>query len=201
MLVARDRLMHTPSDTRAAVLANLLGRRTIHSFRRDPVDDSAIEDALLAAIHAPNHRLTAPWRFVRVGRETRTRLAEIAVRLAAKPGVPLDPVKADDTRRKLLDPHELIVVSIVKSDDPAIAREDYASAACAIGNLSLALWACGIGAKWGTGKVTRDAATCALLGIDPAHEEVVGFVQVGVPASVPETPRRPALGSLVRRLP
>ncbi|MBI5850839.1 MAG: nitroreductase [Planctomycetes bacterium] len=193
--------MSDPSDARSAVLANLLGRRTIHSFRRDPVDDRTIEDALLAAVHAPNHRMTAPWRFVRVGRETRAQLAEIAVRIASKPGLPHDPAKADDTRRKLLDPHDLIVVSIVKNDDAAIAREDYASAACAIGNLSLALWACGIGAKWGTGRITRDAATHALLGIDPAREEIVGFVQVGVPASVPATPPRPALASLVRRLP
>ena len=56
-------------------------RRTIHSYRAEPLPEGAVERALEAAVMAPNHRLTFPWRFVRVGGETRSLLAELAVRL------------------------------------------------------------------------------------------------------------------------
>lgn len=193
--------MQPPANSAEPVLNALLERRTIHAYRRDPVDSRAVERALEAAIHAPNHRMTIPWRFVRVGRTTRARLAEIAVRLRAKPGVPVAPPIADEIRSKLLDPPELIVVAVVRQPDPAIAREDYASAACAIQNLSLALFAQGIGSKWSTAKVASDAETYTVLGIDPAQQEIIGFVTAGLPAAVPATPPRPALDTLVRVLP
>ncbi len=186
---------------RDLVLATLTGRRTVHAYTRDPVPDAIIELSLAAAILAPNHRLTAPWRFVRGGRETRGRLAEIAVRLKGKPGAAPDAKTADGIRQKLLDPHELIVVSIVRAADPAVAREDYASAACAIQNLQLALWAHEVASKWSTGKLTQDPETHATLGIDAAQQEIIGFVHVGIADVVPPTPPRPALASLVRKLP
>ncbi|MFO1054742.1 MAG: nitroreductase [Planctomycetota bacterium] len=179
----------------------ILQRRTIHDYTREAVDDAAIERALVAAIHAPNHRMTTPWRFVRVGRRTREGLADIAVGHRQKPGAPLDPARVAEIRDKLLAPHELIVVSLVRTTDPAIAREDYASAACAIQNLHLALWADGIGSKWSTGKVSQDPQSYALLGVDPAREEIIGFVWVGRAKTVPAKPPRPELAAVVRRLP
>lgn len=179
----------------------LLGRRTVHAYRPEPIRDGVIERALAAAILAPNHRLTFPWRFTRIGPGTRAAIADVAVALKKKPGVDL----ADDARAairaSILAPAEAIAVSVVRSPDPAIAREDYASAACAIQNLCLSLFGDGVASKWTTGKVTSHPDTYRTLGIDPAREEIVGFVWAGVAASEPNRPARPALESLVRRLP
>lgn len=179
----------------------LLERRTVHSLTRDPVPDAAIERALVAATHAPNHRLTFPWRFVRVGRETRQPLADLAVRLQTEKKGPLPPEAETKVRAKILDPHELIVVSVVRDPDPMIAREDYASAACAIQNIHLSLWADGVASKWGTGAPTRHPEGYALFGLDPDRDEIVGFVWVGIAAKVPPAPARPPLADLVRQLP
>lgn len=179
----------------------LRSRRTIHDYLAEPVAEAAIENALAAAIEAPNHRLTVPWRFVRIGPVTRARIADRAVELGTKPGTVLGDAEVARIRSKIEAPFDLVVVSLVRHADPAIAREDYASGACAIQNLMLSLWAAGIGSKWSTGKITRDPATYAAAGVDVEREEIIGFVWVGRAAKIPARPPRPDLASLVRRLP
>ena len=179
----------------------LLGRRTIHRYARDPLPDAAIDRALAAAILAPNHRLTFPWRFTRVGRATREPIAALACRLKAKPDQPCAGELAEKVRGKILNPAELVVVSLVREPIPEIAREDYASAACAIQNLSLSLHAEGVGTKWSSGKVTRHPETYELLRIDAEREEIIGFVWAGIAANEPATPERPPLDDVVRSLP
>ena len=179
----------------------LLERRTVHAFTRDPVPDGAIRRALEAAVHAPNHRLTMPWRFLRVGRRTRERLVELALRLAAPQDGPPPKAQVDRVRAKILDPHELIVVSTVRDQDPLIAREDHAATSCAIQNLQLSLWSEGVASKWGTGTPTRHPDGYAILGIDPEREEIAGFVWVGMPKVIPAKPERPPAGHFVKILP
>lgn len=179
----------------------LRSRRTIHDYLPEPVDEAAIEAALAAAIEAPNHRMTVPWRFVRVGPVTRSKIADRAVELGTKPGTVLGPSEVARIRSKIESPFDLVVVGLVRNSDPAIAREDYASGACAIQNLMLSLWAAGIGSKWSTGKITRDAATYAAVGVDVERIEIIGFVWIGRAAKVPARPPRPTLAELVRRLP
>ena len=57
-------------------------------------------------------------------------------------------------------------------------------------NLTLALWARGIGTKWGTGKVTRDPRFFELIGADAKTEFVVGLFWYGYPSAVPRQTRR-----------
>lgn len=179
----------------------LLGRRTVHAYTDDALPEGAVDRALEAAVHAPNHRLTFPWRFLRVGRDTRAALAERAIekKRIKCDGVLPDEVR-DRTRAKILNPEELIVVTLVREEDPFIAREDYASAACAIQNIHLSLWGEGVASKWSSGGLTAEAETYELLGVEPDKEEIVGFVWAGIARKVPPKPERPALGGLVRRL-
>lgn len=177
-------------------------RRTIHRYRPEPVPEAALQRALDAALMAPNHKLTFPWRFTRVGLETRATLADLAVELRAaesEGGLPAE--KIERIRSKILDPGELVVVSIRRCEDPITAREDYASAACAIQNLSLSLQADGLGSKWSSGKVTRHPRSYRVLGIDEKDEEIIGFIWVGHPMKIPECPQRPPLPDLLRTLP
>ncbi|MEO0478614.1 MAG: nitroreductase family protein [Planctomycetota bacterium] len=180
----------------------MLGRRTVHAYTPDPLPEGAIDRALEAAIHAPNHRLTWPWRFTRVGRETRVSIAERALALkAAKNGGALPKEVEERSRAKILNPAELVVVSLVRCEDPFVAREDYASASCAIQNLTLSLWAEGVATKWSSGGLTTKPETYQDLQIDPEEQEIIGFLWCGIAAKVPPKPERPSLDSLVRELP
>ncbi|RMG07728.1 MAG: hypothetical protein D6731_23155 [Planctomycetota bacterium] len=184
-----------PMDVQRA----LLTRRTVHRWVPGPLPPQALDDALLAALHAPNHKHTHPWRFTVVGAETRRRLADLAVRLKARSAA-LTPEQERSIRAKIEAPGALVVLRQVLAEDPFVREEDYASVACAAQNFMLSLHARGVGSKWGTGALTRAPETYALLGVDPERERICGFLYAGTPAAVPSPPK-PSLEDVVDRLP
>ena len=175
-------------------------RRTAHEYAPTPVDPAAIERALSAAQWAPCHRLTFPWRFTIVGPQTRAKVTELGILLKGKRRE-LD----DDLRARLhanfANPGALLVVSQVLVDDAFQRREDYAATACAIQNLTLSLHADGYHSKWSTGGLTTHVDTYAMMGIDPALQEIVGFLWAGEPAGPLRPPRRPNLDRVSRSVP
>jgi nitroreductase len=180
----------------------LTGRRTVHDYAAEQLPSGALTRALTCAIAAPNHRLTEPWRFVIAGQRAREQLVELSVQLKTPPGAEARPELVANTRRKMLTPAALVVVSVVRQADPAVSREDYAAVACAIQNFCLSLWAEGVGSKWSTGGVTSASQAYAILGIDPEREEIVGFVWAGMASGSPtKAKRRLQLADVVRQVP
>jgi nitroreductase len=183
----------------------ILTRRTVQKYSTEPIPEGCIERALECAIRAPNHKLSNPWRFSRVGPQTRREIVDLGVRIkrdkAESKGRELSEKKVEKIRAKLGNSPEVIVVSQVLADDPFRRKEDFAAIACAIQNLSLCLWEEGVGSKWATGGVTRHAQTYEITEIDPEREEIVGFVWVGHSSrDLFETPRQP-LDEVYRELP
>ena len=184
----------------------ILSRRTIKDFKPEPVADAVLERALAAGLWAQNHRLTQPWRFTLLGPATQRALAEAG----AEAQLQALPAEADAATRakvqagavqKLLSKPHIVVVTCRLNGDAFQRREDYAAVCCAIQNIQLAAWAEGLGMQWSTGKQTQLPQTYALLGIDPAAEEIAGLLYFGYPALVPApTPRKP-LAEVMRRLP
>ena len=179
-------------------------RRTIQDYSAEPLPEGALERALEAALTAPNHRMTEPWRFVRTGPEARQRVFEISLDLKnSGSAAPLTPGAVDKLKAKLLTPAELLVVSQVLAAKPEVVQEDYAAIACALQNLMLCLWEDGIGSKWSTGAVTTDARTYQCLAIDAAQERIVAFLWVGKAArgDTPKPKRRLGLAQVLRNVP
>jgi nitroreductase len=175
-------------------------RRTIQRFAPGPIPADALQRALEAALLAPNHKLTYPWRFSIPGPVTRQALFQVGLRLRiAKKGT--GPEVEAHVRSTMLDPAHLVVVSQRLDPDPIRRDEDHAACAAAVLNLMLSLHADGVGSMWGTGRIVRDPETFAILGLDPTHERIVAFVWIGRPGIVPQTPRRPPLADVARPLP
>ena len=163
-------------------------RRTIHLFSEEPPPRETILEAIDLARWAPNHRLTEPWRFYLLGRETAEAVARLNAEIVTEArGDAAGQAKLD---RWLRVPGWL-VVTCRRSHDPLRQHEDLLACACAVQNLQLYLWSEGIGTKWTTGKVTRDPRFVDLLGIDPAEERFVALLWYGYPAEVPTTQRKP----------
>ena len=184
----------------------ILARRTIKEFRPDSVPDGALERALNAGLWAQNHRMTEPWRFTLLGPETQRALAEAgaAAQLQSLPPTADEGVRAKvraGALQKLMSKPRIVVVTCLLTGDAFQRREDYAAVCCAIQNIHLAAWAEGLGMQWHTGKQTQQPQTYVLLGIDPAGEEIVGFLYFGYPALVPPPPMRKPLAEVLRRLP
>jgi nitroreductase len=177
----------------------IAGRRTIQRFRAGPVPDEVMERALAAAIWAPNHKSTWPFRFVLAGPVARERLFQVGLRNKVAKRGPSPELEAA-VRQDLLAPDRLVAVIQRVAEEPGRAEEDYATCACAVQNLMLSVYADGYGSKWNTGGLARDPESLGALEVGP-RERVVGLVLVGVPQLVPTAPKRPPLGELVRRVP
>jgi len=177
----------------------LLSRRTVHFYKSDPLPEGALERALQAALRAPNHKLTNPWRFTLLGEQAREKVTALGVRLKTQ-GQELPEKHVNRIRKKLATPPVLLVVSQLLDEDDFRRKEDYAAVACAIQNISLSLWSEGIGSKWSSGGVTRHEETYQIADVDPEKEEIVGFVWAGYADIVPDPPRLP-LEQVLRETP
>jgi nitroreductase len=183
-----------------------LNRRTITEFKPDPVPDAVLERALTAGLWAQNHHLTQPWRFVVLGPKTHRALAEAGAEaqlqsLAAGTDAATRAKVQAGAVQKFMSKPRLVVATSLLSSDALQRREDYAATCCAIQNIQLAAWAEGVGMQWGTGILTRKPQTYDLLTLDPAAEEIVGFLYFGYPALVPTSAPRKPLAEVMRRLP
>ena len=181
-------------------------RRTIKDFKPDPVPDDVLKRALNAGLWAQNHRLTEPWRFIVLGPATQQALAEAgaAAQLRTLASDTDEATRAKvqaAARQKVLSKPLIVAVTYLLSGDALQRREDYAATCCAIQNIQLAAWAEGLGMQWNTGKQTQQPQTYTLLGIDPADEEIAGFLYFGYPAIVPPPLHRKPLTEVMRRLP
>lgn len=164
----------------------LLTRRTVHTFEPGPVDPETVERALECAVRAPNHKVTAPWKFFLPGPETVSAIIELnADLLLATKG----PSAAEHKRKSWSRMPGWLVVTCRRSDDPVRWREDWAACAAAVQNFMLSLWSEGVASKWSSGPVTRDARLLELLGLNPSEHDVVGLVWFGIAAEVPTTAR------------
>ena len=173
-------------------------RRTIHLYQDESVPQAWVDEAVLAAHQAPNHKHTWPWRFTLIGPETKAKINELALKMKSANG-PLEGPALELFHQKRTHP-QLMVVSQVRSGDPMQSREDYASVACAIHNFTLALSSHDVGTKWSTGSMTRHPIAYELAQIDAETEEIVGFIWYGMAARIPK-PRHPDIGDVYRAVP
>jgi nitroreductase len=169
-------------------------RRSVKELADRPVTREQIEALLDAAVQAPNHRLTEPWRFYVLGPEARRAYgAALGARKARRVE---DPAAAAELARKVVEKHvalpAMLAVSVVLADDPEIREEDYAATWMAIENLSLTAVAMGLGTHLKTGAIMADPAARAAVGV-PEGERIVATLEIGVPAGVPQPrARKPA---------
>ena len=166
-------------------------RRSIKKFTSRAVTRDEIETLLDAAIRAPNHRLTRPWRFYVLGPESRYAYGlALGERKARK--LP-DPEAGRSLRETVAAEHRdlpcMIAVAVPQHENPEIREEDYAAAMMGIQNLALTAVSLGLGTHIKTGGVMADDAARAAAGV-AAGERIVAIVNVGEPAELPPARQR-----------
>jgi nitroreductase len=159
----------------------------IHSRRMLPkVSDERpprerIAELLEAAVRAPNHHLTEPWRFYVLAGAERDKLARAITAEALERGVARDEAEADAAKKVARAP-VIVVFTCVPSGDPdVVEQEEIAAVAMAIQNFLLAAHASGLGAMLRTGPAAYHPSISEQLELAKG-ERVVGFVYVGFPA-------------------
>jgi nitroreductase len=150
-------------------------RRTHKAFGPEPLPREQVEELLELARWAPNHNLTAPWRFRVVGPESLARLKDAA---------------GPEGAAKLDRAPTLIVVSCVLGGDPVQDEEDLHATAVAAYIVLLAAHGRGLAGYWRTPAVLRGEEGRRAVGL-PAGERFVGLLHLGPPRQRKEPPERP----------
>jgi nitroreductase len=174
-----------------SIPAIIQDRRSVKSFTDRVVSREELQILLDAAVLAPNHRLTQPWRFYVLGPESRYAYGlALGERKARKLQ---DPDAARTVRETVAVEHRnlpcMIAVAVVQSDNPEIREEDYAAAMMAVENLALTAVALGLGTHLKTGGVMGDAAARTAAGVAEG-ERIVAIVNVGEPAQLAPPKKR-----------
>ena len=159
-------------------------RRTIKKYRKDAIPRELIERLLEAAVQAPNHFQTLPWRFTVLTGTARDGLAalrrqQVAERMddTTTPGAR---TKLDETYRKMAGAAALVAVTAKHDADPLIDVENSYATAAATENLLLAATAEGLASFWSSGIASYPQAR-TYLGL-PDDEHIIAVVHLGYPA-------------------
>ena len=141
------------------------------------VERTVVEKLLAAAVRAPNHHLTQPWRFVVLAGDARAELGRTWAAGATREGK--DASRIPD--KVLRAPVIVCVLERPHLDNPKVVEvEEHHAVGAAIQNLLLAAHALGLGAMHRTGAPAVLPEVREYLGAAP-DELIAGFVYVGYP--------------------
>jgi nitroreductase len=152
-------------------------RRTHKAFGPEALSRDQVDELLELARWAPNHHLTAPWRFRVLGPRALERLKQAA---------------GPEGAAKLDRAPTLIVVSCALDADPVRHEEDLHATAVASYIVLLAAHGRGLAGYWRTPDVLRSAEGRAAVGL-PDGERFVALLHLGPPRQEKEPPERPAV--------
>lgn len=176
------------------VLETILNRRSVRSYKPQPIPADILKTIIEAANQAPSGMNTQPWRFVVVeDRDFKRKLVEIAVPNSKKY---LEPLKDVNPAR-----HASIMKRYEELEDPVyysapaiifvIGSGTYASDSCplACSNLMLAALSFGLGSCWvKLGSLVADNPEIASALELKKGEAIFGPILVGYPAELPKAP-------------
>lgn len=169
-------------------------RQSIGRVTQEPVTREEIERLLDSAVHAPNHRITEPWRFhVFTGRgrgELAKARAETARLMAEAEGEDeeLAAGRISRERKKAFRSPVIIAVISESGRDEVETLENYAACAAAIQNMQLTAHSLGLGCIWRTGPVAYHEHMRRFFGLKDG-DRIVAYLYIGYP-DMGERPRR-----------
>lgn len=169
-------------------------RQSINRVKPDPVARELVEEILESAVHAPNHRLTEPWRFhVFAGRgrgEFARARAETARLMAEAEGEEAELVEGRVSRERKKAFRAPVVIAVISEAgrDEVETLENYAACCCAVQNMQLTAHALGLGTIWRTGPVAYHDHMREFFNLKK-DDTIVAYLYLGYP-DMGERPRR-----------
>lgn len=176
-------------------------RRSLGRVTQDPVPREMVEEVLASAVHAPNHKITEPWRFHVFAGKGRGELAraraELARREAEAEGEEEDMAagRISRERKKAFRAPLVIAVISVAGREEVESLENYAACCAAVQNMQLTAHSLGLGSIWRTGPVAYHEYMREFFDLQEG-DRIVAYLYIGYP-DMDERPRRrrPALES------
>ena len=161
-------------------------RRSVGQVKQDPVPREIVEKILESAVHAPNHRITEPWRFHVFAGKGRGELAraraEVARILAEAEGEEEEFAagRISRERKKAFRAPVVIVVISKGGRDEVETLENYAACAAAVQNMQLTAHSLGLATIWRTGPVAYHPYMREFFGLENG-DKIVAHLYLGYP--------------------
>src|SRR5215216_2763375 len=179
-------------------------RQSMGRVKPDPVPKELVERILESAVHAPNHRLTEPWRFhvfTGKGRGELARVrAEIARLQAEAEGEEEEYVAGRVSRERKKAFRAPVVVAVISKagHDEVETLENYAACAAAVQNMQLTAHALGLATIWRTGPLAYHPYMRDFFGLE-ANDKIIAYLYLGYPDTIelPHRRREPASSKTV----
>jgi nitroreductase len=169
-------------------------RRSVGRVKQDPVPRELVEKILESAVHAPNHKITEPWRFhVFTGKgrgdlaRARAELAKIQAETEGEEEA-LAAGRISRERKKAFRAPVVIAVISRGGRDEVETLENYAACAAAVQNMQLTAHALGLATIWRTGPAAYHPYMCDFFRLED-DDKIVAYLYLGYP-DIDERPRR-----------
>ena len=169
-------------------------RRSIGRVKQDPVPRELVEKVLESAVHAPNHKITEPWRFhVFAGKgrgEFARARAELARLQAEAEGEEEEFAAGRISRERKKAFRAPVVIAVVSKGgrDEVETLENYAACAAAVQNMQLTAHSLGLATIWRTGPVAYHPYMRDFFELEE-NDRIVAYLYLGYP-DMSERPRR-----------
>src|ERR671917_2915741 len=169
-------------------------RQSIGRVKQDPGPKVLVEKVLESAVHAPNHKITEPWRFhVFAGKgrgEFARARAELARIQAEAEGEEEEYVAGRISRERKKAFRAPVVIAVISKGgrDEVETLENYAACAAAVQNMQLTAHALDLATIWRTGLVAYHPYMREFFALE-AGDKIVAYLYLGYP-DVEERPRR-----------
>lgn len=159
----------------------VLSSRQSHGQLVEPAPSAQqLEQAVAAALTAPDHHRLRPWRFITVQGAAREQFGQVLADALQASGE-TDPVQLDRVRAQpLRAPLILVCATVYLQHDKVPMSEQLLSTGAAIQNLLLMLQAQGFAAMWRTGALTESLVVKHAFGLTE-RDHLAGFVYIGSP--------------------
>lgn len=170
-------------------------RRSAGRVTQEEVPRETVERILESAVHAPNHKITEPWRFhVFTGKgrgELAKARAEVARIMAGEEREDEELVKGRISRERKKAFRAPVVIAVVSKAgrDEVETMENYAACSAAVQNMQLTAHSLGLGAMWRTGSLAYHEHMREFFGLEDEGDKIVAYLYVGYP-DLSETRRR-----------
>jgi nitroreductase len=178
-------------ETNVTAYEALFGRRSAWKLKNEPVPREVLDRMFSTTVWAPNHKITEPWRFFILEKDSDVRKAVAEVAYQYMMDETGEEARAAPYRGKIMDPPLVVYVYHTPGKDESDTKEHYAATCMAVQNLALAGFVEGVSVTFETGRVIRSDKLSATLGAEP-NWLMVMMITIGYPDERPASSRTPA---------